>query len=241
MDDCYTPRELCVTAEAPCPICPAEIDYAPIHGRPRLRESDVVGSARHRASGRVRVSSPLEPARGIPLWPAPTDPPQPCPDEGEPAQRPDISEGSAPTRRHGTNETFQWCSVQYPMRIQRGGQQDHHTGSRSGAGTRPATSSLRIHSPNWKSRRGFFVSDCTSSTTTLVTSNGRRPATSGNCGSCPIYPENPRCMETREIRSADVNDRRVSASRSMSLPGRSPGPCGADDPGRAGSIHPPRS
>lgn len=86
-----------------------------------------------------------------------------------------------------------------------------------------------------------FVSDCTSSTTTLVTSNGRRPATSGNCGSCPIYPENPRCMETREIRSADVNDRRVSASRSMSLPGRSPGPCGADDPGRAGSIHPPRS
>lgn len=127
MDDCYTPRELCVTAEAPCPICPAEIDYAPIHGRPRLRESDVVGSARHRASGRVRVSSPLEPARGIPLWPAPTDPPQPCPDEGEPAQRPDISEGSAPTRRHGMNETFQWCSVQYPMRIQRRGQQDHHS------------------------------------------------------------------------------------------------------------------
>lgn len=146
-------------------------------------------------------------------------------------------------RLGGTGRTRPSSGAPYSTRCESSAVDNRTTtaGSRSGAGTRPATSSLRIHSPNWKSRRGFFVSDCTSSTTTLVTSNGRRPATSGNCGSCPIYPENPRCMETREIRSADVNDRRVSASRSMSLPGRSPGPCGADDPGRAGSIHPPRS
>ena len=94
--------------------------------------------------------------------------------------------------------------------------------------------SLRIHSPNWKSRRGFFVSDCTSSTTTLVTSNGRRPAL-WKLWLVPDLPENPRCMETGEIRSADVNDRRVSAGIDVAA-GTQPGPCGADDPGRAGSF-----